>query len=482
MNAVKRCLALFAATVAIGACSGDPTADLAGKDLTIRATPGAVWLQNSTTQTLLLEAIDGTGAPAPGNWTAVASGVATVTADTAFEHTTTGHIGQGRQFIIASTAEGNGSVTFTGTGGSVIVPVRVAPNPVAFNAVISKLHPARANDDITVTVPAGLRFTSGTKVTVQAAATQPTHNGIFAPILKSMSPDSTQLTLTLAPNADGPLFITGIASVQTPTLTSSAATANKVFTDSLFLPSALSSSSPAMGVPITITAAAGFKFRPGSKVSGGPTTVTFDTTKATSSGLTFNGPQWVVVSRAADSSSITAIPPAGMFNRVQVDSTTWDSLPSLILTIPTFQILTTPAVTDQGADDFFGAGGAAALGQITAPTVTGDAIGYFDKGTWSAPDNIGDGCPAACEVDVQITYPVAGKYRIDLTWLGATTDVDLSLLDGAYNVYFGGSYLGAGKDETFTHTATAGEKNIIAVSMFAGPPPAAYRIVVTKVP
>ena len=47
MNAVKRCLALLAATVAIGACSGDPTADLAGADLKIRATPGTVWMYHS---------------------------------------------------------------------------------------------------------------------------------------------------------------------------------------------------------------------------------------------------------------------------------------------------------------------------------------------------------------------------------------------------------------------------------------------------
>ena len=60
MNAVKRCLALIAATVAIGACSGDPTADLAGADPTIRATPGAVWMTQDKTTTVLIESVDAT--------------------------------------------------------------------------------------------------------------------------------------------------------------------------------------------------------------------------------------------------------------------------------------------------------------------------------------------------------------------------------------------------------------------------------------
>ena len=52
MNAVKRCLALFAATLVVGACSGDPTADDAGANLTIRATPGVVWMSHNSTATV----------------------------------------------------------------------------------------------------------------------------------------------------------------------------------------------------------------------------------------------------------------------------------------------------------------------------------------------------------------------------------------------------------------------------------------------
>lgn len=231
MNAVKRCLALLAATVAIGACSGDPTADLAGADLKIRATPGTVWMYHSKTSTVLLEAVDATGAPVPGNWTATSSGPVAVVRDTSYQPTNTGHLAVSAQFVISASSEGNGFVVFTGTGGVDTVQVRVAPDTNNIQLTASDSSPALFQP-ITLTAPAGLVFTGTTTVRFYKGglAIDTVNGGLSFPSITAWSADSTQITFIPGPSSNkyrsgGYARITGIASKETPTLTTTARTA-----------------------------------------------------------------------------------------------------------------------------------------------------------------------------------------------------------------------------------------------------------------
>ena len=460
MNAVKRCLALIAATVVVGACSGDPTADLAGKDLTIRATPGAVWMLQNKTQILLLEAIDATGAPAPGNWTVATTGPIVVVADTAFEHTSSGSVGQSRQFVLTATAEGNGTVTFTGTGGTKTIPVRVSPDPIAFHATPSNLSPAIA-ELVTLPAPAGIRYTSGTTVNFVHTKLNTTNNGLAAPSIVSMTADSTSMDILPAPGAAGRIQVTGIASTQTPTLTTSAVTVDSVTVPALTsFPATWSNATPAINAGVTLTAGTNFKFRP--------------TSVPTSGNI-----KYFILSMAADSSSMDVIPTAGTAGPASVTALKFSPLPTLSLTLPTSTNVTVPAATDLGADDFFAGGGAAALGAINVPATVGVAntAATFDVGGFTAPDNLGDGGPG--EQDYRIHFTNAGTYQIRLTW-NTGADVDLSIVDATYSSFIDGSFNGAGKDELVTYTATAGEDDIIVISQFAGTAPSVIRVTVTR--
>lgn len=225
MNAVKRCLALIAATVVIGACGGDPTADLAGTDLKIRATPGTVWMYHSKPTTVLIEAVDATGAPQPGSWTATATGPLSVTFDSTFQPTNTGTLRISSRFVISASSEGNGTVIFAGTGGKDTINVRVAPDTANFQVTASTTTPT-LYQPVTVTAPAGLVFTGGTTVRFYKGglALDTANGGLSFPTITGWSADSTQLTFVMGPSADTAHFaccfarFTGVASRETPTL------------------------------------------------------------------------------------------------------------------------------------------------------------------------------------------------------------------------------------------------------------------------
>ncbi|HWA40588.1 MAG TPA: hypothetical protein VG712_03195, partial [Gemmatimonadales bacterium] len=135
---MKRCLALIAATLVVGACGGDPTVDEAGTNLSIRATPGAVWVRNNSSATVNIEAVDKLGGPAAGSWSVgTIVGPLTAALDTSYQSTTAGSLGVKSRFVVTPTAEGEGSVQFTGTGGSIVVPVRVAPDTSDFNVTFT---------------------------------------------------------------------------------------------------------------------------------------------------------------------------------------------------------------------------------------------------------------------------------------------------------------------------------------------------------
>src|SRR5689334_2583633 len=106
MNAVKRCLALIAATLVVNACGGDPTAERAGADLSIRATPGAVWVRNNSSATVNIEAVDPLGGPAAGSWSVGAIvGPMTAVLDSNYQNTNTGTLGVKSRFVVTPTAE-----------------------------------------------------------------------------------------------------------------------------------------------------------------------------------------------------------------------------------------------------------------------------------------------------------------------------------------------------------------------------------------
>lgn len=269
MNAVKRCLALIAATLVVGACGGDPTAGDAGTDLTIRATPGAVWVRNGTTASVTIEAIDKLGGPVEGHWTVgTIVGPFLVGIDTAFQNTSVGQLNVKARFVIAPTAEGEGSVEFTGTGGTDTVLIRVAPDTGAFNATLSTATPANGQL-VTVTAPAGIVFAKGALTVRFFSGPLPldsSNGGLTFSAIGTVAADSGSFTFIAGPSAHGVLRITGIASRSTPGLQTTArtiATLTAPAVDTSNLPIALSNATPTVVDTEIATISAPYRFTAG---------------------------------------------------------------------------------------------------------------------------------------------------------------------------------------------------------------------------
>lgn len=467
MNAVTRCLAIFAATLVVGACSGDPTASDAGAGLTIRATPGAVWVRNNTSATVNIEAIDKLGGPVEGSW-AVGTivGPLTATRDSTYQNTTAGNLGVVDRFVVTPTAEGEGSVQFTGTGGNVTVPVRVAPDTSAFNVTFSNLTPAIA-ETLTATAPAGTRFTSTTVtngVNFYNSATNATSNGLAAPALLSISGDSTQLQILPAPGANGQVRFTGIVSLSTPTLQSNARSTGVVTVPALTSVAAtFSNAAPAPNTSITVTMPANFKFRPTSTLT------------PVGAGLAAH-----VLSRAADSNSVVIVPVPGFNAALNITAVRFAPLGSLSLALPTSDSVNVAAI-DIGADD----PEAGPVGSLTVPATIGaaNAAVNWDAPSFTAPDYTADGGVKAQYY--LVTFANAGQYNISTAWSGAG-DLDVILFpnNGNYGAGDGSEILalsaGSANPEAFNFTATAGQTVMVAVINWNGGAVNQMKIVVTR--
>ncbi len=469
MNAVKRCQALIAATLLIGsvACGEDPTAGRAGKDLSIRATPGAVWMRNNTSATVNIEAVDGLGGPVEGSW-AVGTIVGPFTAklDTLYQNSYNQNdtvptpplvpLGVKARFIVTPTAEGEGSVVFSGTGGSITVPIRVAPDTNAFNVVFSTATPAIGNS-FTATAPAGTRFTAGTTINFYSGPlTLNLSNGLAAPSIVGYNADSTVMTILPAPGASGQIRFTGVASVSTPGLTTTARSTGTVTVPVLSSVAAVFTAAPAANADVTVTMPANFKFRPTSVLTNTGSTITP-----------------VVKSRSADSNSVVILPVPSTTGVINITAVQLSSLPTLSLGLPTTASMTVGAASNLGADD------PVASPSFAAPTVTGTAIGWYDLYTMTQPDPSPTCDGAAAAQFYTLTVSVTGSYTIQMNWSnGSDFDFGIMVKDGTYagggtpatacNDYLSTSGLASSKPESITVNLTAATTYVINAMDYAG--------------
>lgn len=273
MNAVKSCLVVLAAAV-LASCSADPTASSGGKDVTISASPAAVSLQLGSTTistSVIVSGTDALGGSVDGLYSisgATTNGAFTATVDTSYRPVYAGSklVTQTRINVVA-VAPGVGSFTVSGPGGTLTVPVRIYPDAKDFVGTYSTHTPA-LQEVVTVTAPAGIRFTAGTGlsfVTPSATGGDSVTNGVSAPVLTAMTADSATLSFINAPYSHGVLKITGVSTTQTPTLT---VTVKAPLADSI-TPAVLdtgnlavnfSTTTPAIGDTITATLPTGLLF------------------------------------------------------------------------------------------------------------------------------------------------------------------------------------------------------------------------------
>jgi hypothetical protein len=319
MNRLVRGSVILAAAAVSWACGG---LDTDGIDTTAQlvADPGVVYVANTDSQAVFVEALNDLGQQLEGNFTVtnVGAGI-NVNYDTTFaprpgvDNLPT----RVRYFVRAIDPNSfvNTSFTVSANGQSVVIPVRITPTNL--QVTFSNSNPA-PGEVVTLTAPANVVFTSATTVTVTGGAQ-----------VVAISPDSTQISVVFATGSFAQTAtVTNVAVNYLPGQLFNLAVTTPITTDSLgsfhVVPSTLT---PAVGGLVTVTIPAPFK-----AIAGVTATVA--------------GAGTAVVSIAADSSSLVfAIGPNGN-GVVTVSGLRISGAPALgPFTLVSTGVLTSPPLT-----------------------------------------------------------------------------------------------------------------------------------------
>jgi hypothetical protein len=200
MNRLVRGLITVVAAGAGWACGTDLGKD-ADKTVSLSATPSVVFVANTDSQTVDIEALnaDGQQLAADFQLTNVGAGI-TVRLDSTFQPIPGGtNPTRARYIVRAATPATFASASFTvsANGQSVTVPVSITPANLP--ATFSNVAP-NPNDTITITAPAPLTFASGTTITFGTLPAQ----------IVSISADSSSITFVPVPSSSGVATVTDL--------------------------------------------------------------------------------------------------------------------------------------------------------------------------------------------------------------------------------------------------------------------------------
>jgi hypothetical protein len=260
----------------------------------------------------------------------------------------------------------------------------------ALPATFSTLAPA--GTPVTMTANAGFKFDTTSAVSFASPQT--------APIINSRT-DSSAITFSVAPNINSTVRVTKVHAVNVPqivyTLASVGTMVSPVITS---FPGAISNAAPVWGDTVTVSiTGGGYKFSPTSAVSWG--------TKPAN-----------IVSRAADSLSITVIPTPGSIG------------------VPTVTLVTNAVSYPPFAVTLLGSAGstmtlAANPTNLTPATATALPLTafYWDNGvmTGACAGTLGGG--VGCQY-YKITLAAAGSRTFTFTWSN-TSDLGIYFYDSA---------------------------------------------------
>jgi hypothetical protein len=242
------------------ACNGDPTASIRDDNPPeIVADPSVLFLNQGETKTVTVQLVDAQGNQLPADFEATPGGSqVTVTQDTTFLQTTNGtNLNTKERFVVASGDAGQTTITVTGGGATLDIPVSVVPTGVA--ATFSNASPA-INEGVTITLPAGYKFGPN------AAVTSDLGDGFIT----SFAADSTSIVAVIPPGTNGPLTLNGVNASFLPGLDLSLPTADVVTA----VATPVGGDTPAAAAPIPTPALDGTTvFFDGSAFTGADVTV-----------------------------------------------------------------------------------------------------------------------------------------------------------------------------------------------------------------
>lgn len=229
----------FAAVLALGSCSGDPTGDLQGTPARVDASPTSFVIDSGSSENVDLQVLDAQGNPLAGVFTFAITDptVVSVEQDTAYRP----GLGRDRltqRYILTSLKPGFTPVTFSTSGAS--GQVRVLTPPPFLPIVYSSATP-NVNDEVTITA-VGYKFRPTVSVT---------HGGDVQ-LITAVAADSNSVTFRASPAGPGTITVAGVtfASLTSTPLTVESATGITVGPAITSLPGTDAvATAPLIGVP-----------------------------------------------------------------------------------------------------------------------------------------------------------------------------------------------------------------------------------------
>jgi len=436
MNRTMRGLAVLAIGVGAWACKGDPQGDLRGDAVKVNATPSSIFVDQGETALVQIEVVDAQeNALGVTDFAMTASSaVVSVAEDDAFNniYDAAGNAVRPSPWTRARfevTGVNTGSATLTASGGgiSLDIPVRVVPVAIQ-TAAVSNINPV-LGEVVTITLPAG--------VLADPATTQVLLPSSPTPVNVVVDPAGTSISFLPGPNTAEPATITNLTMSYAPGIPAfSLDTQDPITTPAITeVPVTWSNTSPVPGEVVRMTAGAGFQFDP-----------------ATAS----------VVS-ATFSTLIDAVDPAGTYIDVVfpigaggfevVSGVISTAAPQFPLTVPT----DVPINSVPATEPFAGTGDPVTAPILTLPTTPGTTVNIYDAGVFDATNGF-FGFPTRY---YRITVPANSTYAITVEWTkNDGDDLGLYLLDAAGATILdaadnNGSGSGA-QPETATIALTAG--------------------------
>jgi hypothetical protein len=195
MNRLVRGSVILAAVALVGACGG---LDTDGIDETVElvADPGVVFVNNTDSQAVFVEALNDLGQQLAGDFTVTNVGPGlNVNYDTAYApRPGVDDLPVRVRYFVRGTNTAtfvSSSFTVSANGQSVTIPVNITPANLP--AVFSNLTPA-PNDTITMTAPAPLKFTPASTITF---------GGTQLAVVTGISADSSVLSFVPVPGSNG---------------------------------------------------------------------------------------------------------------------------------------------------------------------------------------------------------------------------------------------------------------------------------------
>lgn len=462
MNRLVRGSVLIATAVGAWACGGDPFAENLDEITEVSATPAAVFVINTDSQTVVVEALNKLGQQVSTEFTLsnVTAGLV-VNRDTGFAPVIEGPNLDTRARFFVKGADPNtfvsGSFVITAGDASTTVDVSVVPSTNAGTIPIVFSNPTPAlGDTVTLTLPANARITETSTITFA----DPTLSAVIA----GASPDSNTLFVLLGPGITDQLAIVNdVAFSYLPGQTFDLQTAAVVTTPAIASVAVnFSTLTPAGGAQITATAPAGFTWLPDGDSTARGLAIAF-----VGIGNSF------IDSVSADSSTVYFVPPPGATGSPVISGIALDFL----LGVPLTDVPATTSLT-VGPSPFTGTDNPATAPVLTLPA-SGGTLTIHDGGPF------GGGVFAANDSRFYV-FTVAAPVTIDmaLEW-SSTDDLGLFILDNPITAIIAaaddnggtGGARGTGQPEVATDITLQPGSYVLSVTTF-GSAPAVYEITI----